>query len=111
MRIMIYAKNMELTPSINAVIEQKMQTLAKLFNPGDKVVEARIEVGKPSLHHQKGFVYYAEINIKIGSKLLRATEKHIDLRTAVDFARDDIERQIKKFKSKIRDTGRKPKRV
>lgn len=106
---MVHTKNLELTPSINAVIKQKMDTIAKLFKPDDQLIEARVEVGKPSRHHQKGFVYYAEINLKIGRKLLRATAKHVDLRTAVDFARDEIERQVKKFKSKIRDTSRKPR--
>ena len=108
---MIHAKNIELTPSIEAFVNQKIDTLAKLFKPGDQLTETRIEIGRPSKHHQKGLVYYAEINLKIGGVLLRATVEHIDLRTAIDFARDEIERQVKKFKSKRRDTARKPKRT
>ena len=108
---MLHAKNIELTPSIEVWVDQKMDTIAKLFKPDDQLTEARIEIGKPSKHHQKGLVYYAEINLKIGGKLLRATTEHVDLRTAVDFARDEIERQIKKFKSKIRDTSRKPRKI
>ena len=111
MKIMIHTKNLDLTPSIETAIGQKMDTIAKLFKPGEQLTEARIEVGKPSRHHQKGFVYYAEINLKIGGKLLRAVAEHVDLRTAVDFARDEIERQIKKFKSKRRDTSRISKRT
>lgn len=110
MRTMIHTKNIELTPSINVAIEEKMATLAKLFSPNDKTVEARVEVGRPSKHHQKGAVYYAEINLKMGGKLLRATVEHADLRTAIDFARNEIERQVKKFKSKRRDLNRQPKR-
>lgn len=110
MRTMIHTKNLELTPSIEIFVKQKMDTIAKLFKPGEQLTEARIEIGKPSSHHQKGPVYYAEINLKIGGKLLRATTEHVDLRTAIDFARDEVERQIKKFKSKIRDTQRIPKR-
>src|SRR3989344_4367334 len=111
MKTMIHTKNLELTPSIETFVNQKMDTIAKLFKTGEQLTEARIEIGKPSRHHQKGPIYYAEINLKIGGKLLRATEKHVDLRTAVDFARDEIERQIKKFKSKIRDTSRASKRI
>ncbi|MBI2670046.1 MAG: ribosome-associated translation inhibitor RaiA [Candidatus Yanofskybacteria bacterium] len=111
MKIMIHSKNLELTPSIETFVNQKMDTIAKLFKPGEQLTEARIEIGKPSKHHQKGLVYYAEINLKIAGKLLRATVEHVDLRTAIDFARDEVERQIKKFKSKIRDTSRKPKRT
>lgn len=106
---MLHAKNLELTPSIESFVEQKMDTIAKLFKPDDQLSEARVEIGKPSAHHQKGPVYYAEINLKIGGWLLRATAEHVDLRTAIDFARDEIERQIKKFKSKSRDVARKPR--
>ena len=111
MKIMIHAKNLELTSSLETFIQQKMGTIAKLFKLDDKLIEARIEIGKPSMHHQKGLVYYAEINLRIGGKLLRAEVKHIDMRTAIDFARDEIERQIKKFKTKIRDTSRISKRI
>ena len=111
MKIMIHAKNIELTPSIETWIDQKMATLMKLFKPGDQLTEARIEVGRPSKHHHTGPVHYAEINLKIGGVLLRAVSEHIDLRTAVDFARDEIERQVKKFKSKSRDARRLPTRI
>lgn len=109
MRLMLHAKNLELTPSIETFVNQKMDMIAKLFKPGDQLIEARVEIGKPSKHHQKGPVYYAEINLKIGGKLLRTTAEHFDLRTAIDFARDELERQIKKFKSKLSDTSRTPK--
>lgn len=106
---MLHAKNLELTPSIKAFVEQKMGTIAKLFKSGDDLIEARVEIGRPSKHHHKGLVYYAEINLKIGGELLRATVEHVDLRTAIDFARNEIESQVKKFKSKRRETARKPK--
>ena len=111
MRTMIHAKNIELTPALNDWIETKLQTLAKLFKPKDQLAEVRVEVGRQSLHHQKGPVYYAEINLKIGSQLLRGVSEHVDLRTAIDFVRDEIERQVKKFKSKRRDVARVSKRV
>ncbi len=111
MKTMIHVKNIELTSSIEIFISKKMDAIAKLFKVGDELVEARVEIGKPSKHHQKGPIYYAEINLKIAGELLRATVEHVDLRTAIDFARDEIEGQIKKFKSKRRDTTRKPKRI
>ncbi len=111
MKTMIHTKNLELTPSIEEFIGQKMDTLAKLFKADDELIELRIEIGRPSKHHQKGLVHYAEINLKMGSKLLRSVVEHEDLRTAIDFARDEIERQIKEFKSKLRDASREPKRI
>ena len=108
---MIHTKNIELTPSIETFINQKMATLAKLFKLGDELIEARVEIGRPSKHNLKGLVYYAEINLKMGGKLLRATVEHVDLRTAIDFARNEIESQIKKLKNKRRDSARKPRRI
>ena len=110
MRIMLHTKNLELTPSIEAWVDQKMSTLEKLFRPNDQLTEARVEIGRPSKHHHKGPVFYTEINLKMGGNLLRAVVEHEDLRTAIDFARDEIERQLKKFKSKMRDAQRTPKR-
>ncbi len=110
MKLMIHTKNLELTPAINEWIAEKIGAMDKLFKKADEV-EARVEIGRPSKHHQKGQVYYAEMNLKMGGQLLRATIEHEDLRTAVDFVRDDLERQIKKLKSKNRDMNRKPKRI
>ncbi len=107
---MIHAKNIDLTPSIQAFIEEKMAMISKFLNKDDRLSETRVEVGKLSKHHKKGLVYYAEINLKIGSKLLRGVNENIDLHTAIDSVRDEIERQIKKFKSKIRDTQRRVKK-
>lgn len=111
-KVIIHAQNIDLTPSIEAVIGKKLATIEKLFDTQDEqLAEARVEVGRPSRHHHKGFVYRAEINLKIGSNLFRAEVEHADLRIAIDFARDEIERQIKKFKSKTRKAARQPKRV
>lgn len=99
MRIILQAKNMELTPSIKEFVDEKVGSISKLLPPREEALaEARVEVGKPSRHHSKGFVFYAEINLKIGSELLRATEEHLELHTAIDLARDKIERQLRKFK-------------
>lgn len=111
MKIMLHSKNMELTPSIESWVSEKVSTLNKLLKSADQLAELRVEVGRPSKHHQKGQVYYAEINLKLGSNLFRAEAEYFDLRTAVDFVRDEIERQIKKFKSKRREITRQPKRI
>jgi len=62
----------------------------------------------PSKHHRSGRIYYAEVNLKIGGKLLRATCQHEDLRNAIVDVKNELQKQIKKFKDKKRDTSRKP---
>lgn len=106
MRIFIHTKNFDLTPVIETLVNQKVGVLDKFIAGSSELAEARVEVGKPSKHHQKGMVFYAEINLKLGKQLFRAEEKRIDLQSAVVAARDDIEHQLKKFKTKRRDLSR-----
>lgn len=108
MKLIIYGKNLDLTPSIKAFVEEKIGSASKFLKPAESnLAEARVEIGKPSRHHQSGFVYYAEVNLKIGSRLFRAVAEHLDLRTAIDFVRDEIGRQIKEYKERSREARRK----
>lgn len=100
---------MALTPAIRSFVDEKISSLSRFFKKaGLEMVEVRVEVGKPSRHHKSGFVYYAEVNMKIGRRLLRASAEHFDLYAAIDQVRDEIEVQLKKFKEKITKSSRKP---
>lgn len=110
MKLILHAKNIDLTPSIRTFVEEKIGSISKFLKPAeDGLAECRVEIGKPSRHHKSGFVFYAEVNLKIGSRLFRAVAEHLDLHTAVDFTRDEIERQVKEYKQKSREARRKPK--
>lgn len=110
MKLILHAKNLDLTPSIRVFVGEKIGSISKFLRPAEgNLAEARVEIGKPSRHHKSGFVYYAEVNLKIGSRLFRAVAEHLDLRTAIDFVRDEIERQIKEYKERSREARRKPK--
>jgi ribosomal subunit interface protein len=73
------------------------------------LAEARVEIGRPSKHHKSGFVYYGEVNLKIGGRLFRAVSEHLDLYVAIDIARDEVERQIKAYKERNRQARRQPR--
>lgn len=108
MKLIIQTKNIDLTSVLQEWVEEKVGSLSKFLKEKDgDLIKARVEIGKPSRHHQSGFVYYAEINLKIGRKLLRASVEHLDLRTAIDQARDELEVQIKKFKGKMKAARRR----
>lgn len=111
MKIIIHGKNIELTEAIKSFVEEKIGVLQKLLpKTSSDLIQARVEVGKPSHHHHEGAVYYAEVNLKVGGKLMRANIEHEDLYTAIDRVRDEIERQIKKFKEKRLDLSRRAKK-
>ena len=98
MHINISCKNITLDNPLGVFIEQKIGGLARYFK--DDKVQAHVEIGKPSKHHRKGPVFYAEVNLKFGSKVLRGEATHEDLRTAITEAKDELQIQIKKLKEK-----------
>jgi ribosomal subunit interface protein len=101
MKIDITTKNIELDNPLRVFIEEKIGGLEHVI--GDSTAEARVEIGKPSKHHQSGPVFYAEANIKLGGTLLRAEKQHEDLRAAIVDVKDALQIQIAKFKEKHRD--------
>lgn len=102
MKYILQPTNTTISDSIQALIDSKVKTLERFVSRFDQqAVEARIEVGKPSRHHQTGMVFYAEINLKIPGKLLRAEATHLDLSSAVNEAFKEIERRVKDYKEKM----------
>lgn len=99
MKIIISTKNISLDDVLRTFVEDKIGGLEKFIGKSS-VVEARVEIGLPSKHHRSGRVYYAEVNLKVGGKLLRATCQHEDLRNAIVDVKNELQRQIKKFKAK-----------
>jgi len=110
MKITISTKNISLDDALRTFVEDKIGGLEKFFKDPNNLVEIRVEIGKPSRHHRSGMVYYAEANISIGGKLLRADAKHLDLRTAIVQVKDELQIQLKKFKDKNGDLSRKTRR-
>jgi len=98
MEINISYKNIKPDEPLRVFAEDKIGGLEKFIGTGP--VEARVEIGLPSKHHRSGPIYYAEVNLKIGGKLLRATCQHEDLRNAIVDIKNELQRQIKKFKEK-----------
>jgi len=107
MKIDISTKNMTLDEPLRVFIEDKIGGLDHLI--GNSNGQAKVEIGMPSKHHRSGEVFYAEVNLFIGGKLLRASCSHEDLRNAITDVKDELQIQIKKFKEKSTDLSRQPK--
>ncbi len=105
MQIIISTKNISLDEPLEVFIKEKIGGLEKFLKNDSAIV--RVEIGKPSRHHRSGMVFYAEANLKMGSKLLRAQATNLDLRTAVVEVKDGLQVQIKKFKEKPKDKSAK----
>lgn len=108
MKIEIKSTNIKLSDALIVYVEKKIGSLSRFLKKFDPlVVRARVEIGKPSKHHQKGQVWYAEVNLSVPGKLLRATNTNKDLRLAINQIKDELQRQIKKYFEKARDKSRK----
>ena len=105
MKIDITYKNITHDESLKVFIEDRVGGLDKVI--GNERSVTRVEVGKPSLHHRSGKVFYAEINLKMGGKLLRATCQHEDIHNAIVDAKNELQVQIKKIRDKKKDLNRK----
>jgi putative sigma-54 modulation protein len=111
MKIIVQATNFKLDKALHDFIDEKIGDLERALGSADnESVEARVEIGKPSGHHKKGDVFYAEVNLKMPGKLLRATSENWDLRLAITEVKDDLQRQIRKYKEKVIAKNRRPRK-
>ena len=100
MHITIKTKNFDLTPDISEYIEKKVAAFDKLVDSEDTTAKCAVEVGKPSKHHQTGEVFYAEFNVTVAGGLFRTTESAETIYAAIDAAKDDMVRKIRRQKQK-----------
>jgi len=113
MKIIIKTTNLKLNQALKNFIEEKVNSLEKFseifqqkyfngfFGKGKPRVEAWVEIGKTTLHHQKGPFFRAECQMKFPGRSLRATALSRDLRLAVTEVKDELQRQLKQYKNKL----------
>jgi ribosomal subunit interface protein len=102
MKTNITTKNFELTPSIKEYIEEKMDYLDKFTGDWASLggVELDFEAGRTTNHHNKGDVYYAEANLKVPGKMIRAQKNGDDLHAAIDAVKEVLAEEIKEYKER-----------
>lgn len=101
MKIIFKSKDFKITEAIETYLRKKVKSLENfLRNFNSDLIKAEIEIGKTTNRHQSGNIFRAEINLSIGGKLFRAESEKEDIYAAIDEVRDDLEQEIKKFKTK-----------
>lgn len=101
MRIIIKTKDLTITPEIKNYLDKKLQSLQRFLNNfNQNLIIAEIEIGRATTRHQTGPFFRTEINFCLNGKMLRVEAKAGSLYAAIDEARDDLEREIKRFKKK-----------
>lgn len=97
---------MDLTPAVKKYVEEKIGNLDKFIGAN----EAKVELEKDK-HHQSGDIYRAEVNLKVGGKLMRAEADSSDIFASIDMVVPKLKEQVSKFKDKKTDLARKGARA
>ena len=112
MKIVIKTANVKLTSVLKKYIAEKINSLEKFlktfqnrkkyfFEGGKPRIEAWIEIGKESFHHQKGKVFRAECQMRLPGKSVRSEAISKNLRQAINEVKDELQRELKQYKEKI----------
>ena len=96
----IRGENVEVTPAIREYVEKKVEKLERYFSEG---VDATAHVNLKVYSDKQTKV---EITIPMKNLTLRAEERHNDMYAAVDLIVDKLERQIRKYKTRVNRKSR-----
>src|SRR3989344_1236023 len=101
--IKIKTTGLELPPVIEEYVRAKVGMLQKFFphyakESGKLIFE--VEVGKTTKHHRTGDVFRAEINFNADGASLRSEATKDDLHAAIDEAKDEMQREMRKHKNR-----------
>ena len=97
MQINIKATKAKLAPEAHIIIREKMMNLLKYY---PNIIEADVEVGLTTNHHQSGDIYRAEVNLSVPKKILRAEAETDDITKSMNIVCDTLKRELVKYKDK-----------
>ena len=92
MKYVIVGKNMEVTESLKDAVTQKLDKLDKFFSP-DTEVHVTLQVNRDR--------HKIEVTIPVRDNIIRSEQVSNDMYVSIDLVEEVIERQLKKYKSKL----------
>ncbi len=94
MQFIITGRNIDITPGLRSAVEDKIGRLEKYFAP-DTVVNVTLTVDKDR--------HKIEVTIPVKGSIIRSEQVSSDMYVSIDLAQEIIERQLKRYKSKLID--------
>lgn len=91
----VRGENIEVTPALREYVESKVSKIEKYF---DEVPEANVHVNLKVYSDRQG---KAEVTIPLPNLVLRAEETSSDLYGSIDLVSDKLERQMRKYLTKV----------
>ncbi|PIT86300.1 MAG: ribosomal subunit interface protein [Candidatus Magasanikbacteria bacterium CG10_big_fil_rev_8_21_14_0_10_43_6] len=99
MIINIATKDIDSTKAIQEYITGKVESLAKFF---DNIQQVDVVVGMNGHHHNKGSVFFAEMNVHVPGHKVFVKKEAEDMYKAVDKVKDHLKVDLEKMKGKMR---------
>lgn len=94
MKFIISGKNLDVTPALRDAVEKKLGKLERYFTPETEVfVTLSVERDR----HQ------IEVTIPMKGTIIRSEQESSDMYISIDLAEEIIERQLRKYKTKLRN--------
>lgn len=94
MKYVIVGKNIDVTPGLKSAVEDKLGKLEKYFSE-DTTVHVTLSVER---NDQK-----IEVTIPVKGSIIRSEQVSSDMYVSIDLVEEIIERQLKKYKTRIVD--------
>jgi len=103
----ITIKNTQISPSpaLADYIQKKFSSLSKIIKKIEEkfIPHLNIEIARSTKHHQKGNVYYVEINLKLPKKTLRIEQYDNQVRVAIDKAKKRLKVALERYKEELEE--------
>ena len=93
MRITVSCRNCELEPSVRSYMEEKVERLAHYF---DRVDEAHVVL------QTEGHRCIVDVTVHASRAVISSEQSADDMRSAFDRSIEKVERQIRKYKERVR---------
>lgn len=100
MQLRVTGRHMGVTDAIREYAEEKIGKAAKIHNSDDMTVEVVLHVEKNPANKNKDV---AEVTARMKGFVVRAEEAAPDMYAAIDLVAEKLERQMRKYKSKLLD--------
>ena len=100
MEVTVKGRHMVITDSLRAYAEEKFGRASKVFEADPSVAEVVLHVEK---NRSIAARHVAEVTLRLKGHVVRAEEASDDMHAAIDLAADKVERQIRKYKTKVID--------
>jgi len=93
MRFNIHGKDIQVTPALRQHVEQKVGKIERYFDNVDMIAQVTLSVEKDR--------HIVEVTVPLGGFILRGEEATGDMYASVDSVIEKLERQIRKYKTRL----------